>query len=56
MLPERVTGAERRSGVLQNPQSPLWSGARDAPRNIRLLERRHGLAEIVERGARVQER
>jgi len=48
-------GAERRSRVSQgllNPHCVWVRAAKHAPRNlIRVLERRHGLAEIVERGA-----
>ena len=51
----RFAGAERGSRPSQGFPNPhyVWvRAAEDAPRGpFRVLERRHGLAEIVERGA-----
>ena len=53
----RFAGAERGSGVLQGPLNHHCErvrAAEHAPRSpLRLLELRHGLAEIIERGAGV---
>jgi len=51
-----VEGGSRVSQGLLNLNRVRVRAAEDAPRGLgRLLERRHGLAEIVERGAGVTE-
>ena len=53
--PRRLAGAEQGSGVSEgflNPRCGRVRAAKYAPRGRRhILERRHGLADIVERGA-----
>ena len=54
LLKRSGTGAERESRLLQillNIRGERVHAAKNAPRDSsRVLERRHGLAEIVERG------
>ena len=56
-VPRRFAGAERCPRLLQiahNPPCERVRAAEHAPRDpLRVLERRHGLAEIVEGGAGV---